>query len=564
MAIQSEQTNFSLAFMNGDRFIAVKDFYEQEKELYQAEASIKILENLNLSLIFYCSDSKARFYMDGLETLPERMVLRDEEGQAYLPPGEQECLLFRYEDYPLIPGYYKITIVTSDRTYHALLQVLPKQMTQAQWESMKEELEKELQELALHLFSKNLGQAIPALKDVPSRLWFRFMMIQKSHHVIISALNDLYSKANYKVSKNRTFDYDLPENRWLRRIIRTIEKNLQEFALALQEQEDTVKTKRIERNGLPGADKRLPIIKNYQEQCIKLLHSFRFIRQAPWFNQVGLNVYSKIPLVMMTDFRYRTLYKLYKDLQKEKVEVALDRTYQYQWKRTDLLYENWGFLKICRALMQEPLNFEVKSGWLFDLNFTNNHLLIPSLPSGTTIILEKDKIKLHLVYDALIPRKSEQTDKYIAPLYIKGTHDRPDGRIDIYKEEIYAGSVLFDFKYRPLKNFWDPQKIDAPNRPGAMRQLLAYGAYCKSPYLMGDVDDFLRRHIGPVPEVWAIYPTDYDEVVSSRFYEDYDLRLIKMCPGTDLNHVGLEINQVVKAILYRLDIYSSLQSKHIG
>ncbi|QGG47873.1 hypothetical protein [Heliorestis convoluta] len=113
-----------------------------------------------------------------------------------------------------------------------------------------------------------------------------------------------------------------------------------------------------------------------------------------------------------------------------------------------------------------------------------------------------------------------------------------------------------------MKNFWDPQRIDAPSRPGAMRQLLAYGAYCKSPYLMGEgFHDFLRRHSSPVPEVWAIYPTDYDEKVKVRFYKDYDLRLLKMCPDTDLNHIGEEIHKVVEAILERVEIFQSLQKK---
>ncbi|QGG47872.1 nuclease domain-containing protein [Heliorestis convoluta] len=449
MATQFEAPPFSLAFLNGDRFIHLKEFFEEEKELYQAEAGLKIRENLNLMLLFRSSDPKARFYMDGLETLPERMILRDEEGQAYLAPSEQEYLLFRYDDYPLIPGYYKLTVFVFGKSYHALLQVLPKQMTQAQWESMKEELEKELHDLALNLFSKNMGQAIPTLKELPSRLWFRFIMIQKSYKPVMAALSDLYRKANYRIQKNRTFDYDLPENRWLRQIIATIEKSLQEFLQALHEQEEKARAILSDKNLLSSKNKTLSIIGHYRSQCERMISSFRFICQAPWYKQVRSRPKEMIPQVMMTDFRYAALYKLYKDLRKENIEVALDRTYQYQWKRTDLLYENWGFLKICNALMNDPLRYEVKSGWLFDLDFSDHHLFIPSLPSGTTIVLEKGKTKLHLVYDALIPRKSEQTEKYKAPLYIKGTHDRPDGRLDIYQEEVYGGSILFDFKYRP-------------------------------------------------------------------------------------------------------------------
>ncbi len=66
----------------------ITNFVNEEKLLYAMddENVPSVVENKRLSLEFLCEDSEARLYMDGLDTLPLRVLGEENDKEVYIPP----------------------------------------------------------------------------------------------------------------------------------------------------------------------------------------------------------------------------------------------------------------------------------------------------------------------------------------------------------------------------------------------------------------------------------------------------------------------------------------------
>ena len=150
------------------------------------------------------------------------------------------------------------------------------------------------------------------------------------------------------------------------------------------------------------------------------------------------------------------------------------------------------------------LGFEVESSLKTDK--INNEIKIFGLEEGDIFILKKDDLKIKLVYDAILSNKSEETDKE-NPLYTKGRHNRPDGRMDCFinieNDYYYAGSLIIDFKYRKKNSFW------SSGNNNSQEQLRQYRNDITSKfYLNWSIEDSVDKRVAQ--EVWVLYPDRYD------------------------------------------------------
>lgn len=598
MDIQSKNVSFNISFIQDNCEIPVTTFYSNETELAHCNPSAVLVENIDLLIHFQCDDENSKLYMDGLESIPEMYVEEDDNGETFLRPSNYPIPLFKFEFYPLIPGFYRLLVETNNTKYFTLIQIKPKQLSVQQWEIMKDELESELAGLAQDLIRKNLGIGLPIGKYISSKLLHRFIVIQRNFGNVMEALSDLVNRVNHRIQKDyrlveasqarvidevtiryrlthlenpntykipvRLVEYDLPENQWIKRIVKIISRYLNEFSLAVEtynnviEQEilDLLRYENTDNNQLVIREKRRVL--SYLHSCLdiskKMTSAFRMIENTPWYSQIK-DTHAPVSHVLLSDSRYRALYQLYRDLSSEEIEISIDSSYSYQWKRTDKLYEIWGFVQICKALIGEKLGFNVVKGWLFEANYEAGEILIPTLPSGTMVIFERGDIKLNLSYDSTLPLTSRQTNLDVTPLYVRGVNNRPDGRLDVFKNSTYIGSLLFDLKYRPLKGFWNTAKVRSCDRPKAMHQLIAYASHCKSIFLFGDQgQDYIKRDLNPVPEVWAIYPKDsYGDLI--RFSEDHSVRLICLCPGESNGHLSDCLNNFLNDAIQRYESF---------
>ena len=173
--------------------------------------------------------------------------------------------MFEYssEYYAMRVGKYELKIYHNGIIYYQWFTVLPKNINGAEWEIMQQELEIEMQGLSTDIIRKNISLGNNKNEVVPSQELYRFFVIKKHFNNILAALIDLKDKPKYKVQKEyrleplyratyidnvtvkdylmkgtgeeeylvpkRIYNYDLPENRWLKKIIGDYENELRIF-----------------------------------------------------------------------------------------------------------------------------------------------------------------------------------------------------------------------------------------------------------------------------------------------------------------------------------------------
>jgi hypothetical protein len=203
-------------------------------------------------------------------------------------------------------------------------------------------------------------------------------------------------------------------------------------------------------------------------------------------------------------------------------------------------------------MLKDQLDFTPKAGWIYDMNYSGELFVVPDIPDGTTIRLEKNNIQLYLKYDSVIPLESKHTKMANEPIYMTLSHNRPDGRLDIYKDHIYMGTLLLEFKYRT--KLWQPSLVSSYDRTKVMNQLIAYGNGCRSLFIMGEEKGKLFHEFGfnPVHEVWAFYPRKEEEITTKiQSYPDHRLKVVNMSPAHDGNHVLQALNDVIEKVANR-------------
>jgi hypothetical protein len=589
MAIPSKgfEVIFTQKRGNQEEHIAVEQYFTNEQDFFEKkdEEYIEIKENLGLTITFRSHAVDAKFFMDGLETLPEpRLQVDFKEGEVYFSPSEQPVTLFENNDdyYPLIPGFYRILVVYDAKPYFSWVKVLPKQLEETQWEQMKQEVEKELNGLARDLLVKKTGLNT-RMEGISQGLLEQFFVINNRFSSVMAALSDLYRKVNYRINKEYAFvsrektrfidgktirhaavypenkhtfkspvsavTYDLPENRLAKKIIESISKTLTGFIDSVEITGSRLKKSDAVSAFQADVEKEIALkeLERLSGVAGKMRGAIQWIKTAPWYESVGVYQDSGIPHVMNSDSRYRSLYQLYRELHQERFELQVHRSYSYQWKRSDKLYEIWGYIQLIKSLSGEELGYKAESGWMYSQDFTGNNLLIPALPSNTEVVLTKDNLRLHLVYEARLPTQSRLATAR-NPLYTKGTHTCPDVRLDVYKDELFIGTIIMDFKYRPRKSIWNEKLLSSGMQNEVMRQLVSYSDNIHSPYLFGAAGNPFISRFSPVQEVWAIYPNRFGP---SRVHEytDHKLSLIELTPGQNHSLLTEKIKDSIDRIV---------------
>lgn len=276
MVIQPEfSIPFQLTFHQYERQWEITQFSPDPE--VQLENVPEVVENLDFSITFQSEHSDARLYMDGLEVLSEREGIElDDQHRPYLPPEDKPYVIFKNTEdyYPLIPGHYRITVIINGDTYYSLFRVIPKQLSQEQWELMRDELEAELRGLALDLVRKHLGVGEALFEYIPPKKLFQFLIIRKRFDSIMASLSDLMTRVYFHTQKHynlvpvdraraidqesvryklthpevqdslkspiRRIEYDLLENRWIKRILKVLSRHLEDIASSLMQYRDAL------------------------------------------------------------------------------------------------------------------------------------------------------------------------------------------------------------------------------------------------------------------------------------------------------------------------------------
>lgn len=587
----NNKQSFSLSFKQYNTEWMKVTFLENEIEMYNSTPCIVITENINTKLKFTSPDYSTKLYMDGIDTLPENMVKQDEDDNAYLSPSEKFIDIFTNQYYPLIPGIYRIIVVQNQRKYYSLIEIRPKLLSQGEWVRIREDLENEIRGLATQLIRRNISIVNEYGEYVPPQYLSKYYLIKQNFSKIMAALMDIRVKPNHRIVKTydiipenklkviddktvrsylnnatnrgyikaptRSLTYDLPENRWLKKIVTELIKWLEEFFLVterfIEKEKNIISEVEVRKNDCKNLvfvkehNKVVSFLNELEENAYKMSKALNILMTSEWYKSVTNTSIKFIPNVMHSDARYNCLYKLYKSLKYDGCKIKIDDKFAFQWKSTDKLYETWGYIKICK-IINEIEGFNACGGWLFSEKVKKNEILIPDLEPGMRIgFINKDNILINLIYDCKLPHYSNKTSLSDTPLYVKGNNNRPDARVDVYKNSIYIGSILIDFKYRPRKNIWDEQLIN--RQSNVMKQITAYETQCASTYLYGGRDSKHKRNPNPVFEVWVIHPNGIEGNNMVEEEEDRNLKFIELRPGKGRDGIEHSFRSVLKTML---------------
>ena len=520
-----------------------------------------IKENDEMDLYFNSTDKEARLYLDALECCPSsNRIMVDDEGFVYCTPGEEVIKLYRSDSSydALRVDVLQISVMCGLNSYFSFLKIAPKQLSLEEWKIMRDDLETEIQGLAQDIVRRNIGLGDEAKGLLPPDDLYAFLIINKNAHAIMSALLDIKDKPKYKLkkryeevdeSKNREIDtetvkkylqrgavnhtllvprrdivYDIQENRLLKKIVKAYDEKLAHFIDVIYSTLNYRKQRltRYPKHSLYD-EKYIQGLESYLATAEKLKKITNIIKSAEWFQTVKNPEDMFIPHSFAVDSRYGSLYRMYSEMNKRNFSVQLDPQYSYSWKKSSSLYEMWCYICICRSFLQEYTEVGLR---VQDI-FMKDHLF-PFLKSGTKILLENEDSAVEIIYDSVLPKKSEQVKLYGHPLYITGKHTRPDICINMYSKKSgwYVGSFIIECKYRSLKAFW------YGNTWSSREQIKAYHNDSKSPlFFNGFLDLFTSSR--PVLHVFTFTPDIFDE----REYSDDQVTLLTFRPTRDRNIV---------------------------
>lgn len=516
-----------------------------------------IKENDEMDLYFNSTDKEARLYLDALECCPSsNRIMVDDEGFVYCTPGEEVIKLYRSDSSydALRVDVLQISVICGLNSYFSFLKIAPKQLSLEEWKIMRDDLETEIQGLAQDIVRRNIGLGDEAKGLLPPDDLYAFLIINKNAHAIMSALLDIKDKPKYKLkkryeevdeSKNREIDtetvkkylqrgalnhtlfvprrdivYDIQENRLLKKIIKAYDEKLAHFIDVIYSTLNYRKQRltRYPKHSLYD-EKYIQGLESYLATAEKLKKITNIIKSAEWFQTVKNPEDMFIPHSFAVDSRYGSLYRMYSEMNKRNFSVQLDPQYSYSWKKSSSLYEMWCYICICRSFLQQYTEVGLR---VQDI-FMKDHLF-PFLKSGTKILLENEGSAVEIIYDSVLPKKSEQVKLYGHPLYITGKHTRPDICINMYSKKSgwYVGSFIIECKYRSLKAFW------YGNTWSSREQIKAYHNDSKSPlFFNGFLDLFTSSR--PVLHVFTFTPDIFDE----REYSDDQVTLLTFRPTKD-------------------------------
>ena len=559
---------FTLTFSGGwDKGVRYFNrFTEDPSELgEEVKSGLTFTENQDIYVRFEAPRG-FRFTMDGLDvvTLPGQERVN---GQTYITPAHrpgEAILLFEGQDFPLVPGYYVLTVEGNGKSWYGLMEITPKYMGKQSWQDMRDELTDEIRTLSFDFMKKNIhiSKALEGALGLNTSMLLRFYTISSESSVVLSVLDELSHTANARMvlrlkqirqEEGRRPDphirpqhvkerpgaprmpalrteitRDVEENRFAKSILLALDHILQQFLEEIDGPIRRLEEKQAELRkytwGLEykTGEKALSRLSLYRRRARRIKDSISRVSRAPWFEEAGTATEGEVPMTVFMDPRYSVLYRLYKNLSDPAQSLDVSSFYQFQWKRTDKLYEMWSFLQFIKALTAK--GWELEEG--ISVIREEGRYRLSSLESGTEIKLRRKGEEVHLTYDGILPASSADTDREIHPLYTNNSHRQPDLRLDYYKGGLYYGSLVADFKYRDLLFLWQDETRSASLR----RQFNAYRDMNTRFYR--DCDEITSlRDSRPVKEVWAVFPRE----IPGRSDEDYSLRFIPLAPGLNAN-----------------------------
>lgn len=564
-------------------------FVNDERELYSIPENLisSVIENKKLDLVFMSNDPNDRLFFDLLDIVIINNMNTEEI--PFLSPSNDPITIYDTNNYTgaLIPGYYKIKVTTKAESFFTWLKILPKQITEEEWVILRDEVEEELNGLARDIlyqrsgFNTNLESNLPinlllkinsvlntkskwqtsinSIKNNPSfKINKEYKIVSKSKAKFIDSTSLKMDKIHQKSEEHihtrlNIISYETIENKKIVFTIKSIIKELNEIITSLDKwilfskSNNNMTGKYNKLNGTSLLDQSfidaLSELEEKRKQLKHILNDCKQFLDSQWVSSMkheNLRYNAFYSPIQKPD--YRNIMKLYNILKTENYTYELNSNYAYYWKRTDQLYEIWGVLQLIKSLSSEIVGYKITGGWIYDYNKSIRKTYeVPFLEKGTSIEFVNDDIQINLIYDEAI---SNHENKSL--LFTKMRNNRPDVRLDFFKSEEYIGSIIIDFKYRPLYYIWNSQG----DKTDVMQQLTSYKDGISSLHILSRTYPGMAHRLKPVNEVWAVYPAHINNKLTKK---PSHINLVELTPGYNKEELSNLLKKSIEKLLLDLN-----------
>jgi len=588
MAMHPENEGISITFFIGRQEIprAVTQY-----------SVIEVFERENLFVSYTANQEDEYLYIDGLDGYDSLKLHLDEEGITCLRPGTERFSLYSdvNEDYPLIPADYMVFVKRKGKvsdSFEATLRVRPNNITDDQLDVMRDELNEMVHGLAYDRTRMSHGIEFYGERGlVPPQVLAEFVILKHMVKEFGATFDNLARhpdqhlkrhyrevKANIKCKQDAkssrwlltvqgqranaaaksmvqpevilgiidSLTYDTPENRmvlgFLHYVSSQMEVVLRAIRCTITEEQRAIeartpylviqKSTSHEVRALKGKIERLEFM---EWEMQKGIYYVRKYMDYPVFKGLKpLSDANHFSLKIQRDWRYKRVFIWWKQLRAQDFQISLAHDFKVQWKRTDVLYEYWCYIKTIIAL--EQAGYTPFSGWIYDDSHkASQELVFPVLPDDTLVEMVKGTIRLSVLFNEKMARAKRSALRFKRILYMEGTNYKPDIRIDIFDSDVYSGSIIVDAKYRKRLNIWNNGRVEDENRPKNMNTLQNYSNSLKF------VDD--PAGVSKAIRVIALHPSNGPEVED---IEDTNVSLIQLRPKERLSHYSEYLARLIE------------------
>lgn len=511
--------------------------------------TMKLRENSVFDLLFQ-APPMSKLYIDELEVYDPSLGQVDAHG-FYLQPSEEVypvCSMENKKPPPFIPGRYLVTMFVEGDWYDAILEIIPRRMSEHQHDRMVEELEAiekglAMQEKEKRHFQQQLFQGVLSSKEerqlqhlIQEKSKFLLALrriidtpyeeIQKQHvaapmHRIrrmdekAYRLTQATPRSHVAYSAQSVFVRDVQENRLLKSLLLQLLQLFQRLRSELDWSTDVLQA--------VWSRYLLPI----RQQVLSFL-------QTPWVQKVEKPTSLHVPPLFFTGSAYASVYRiLTKPL---KTSQSVTKTTRKQYKRSDELYELWGYMQLVQMIQRQGYEVVREKTIMTD--------------DKRVWTFQRGEVILRLAHDEEIPRNPEKITREVP--YFTLFNNRPDGRLDVWVSGQLYGSVIIDFKYRNSLYIWSESALESNGEvPSTMQQLEAYASNIRTDFSYLQLPSDPLIELRPVSEVWVIYPTKYDTKQRELQKNAYGIRLLDMSPTLDYSYLEQLLQTAIEQIKKR-------------
>lgn len=587
MAMHPEDIGSSVVFFIGRQEIP---------RLVTQDCVIEVFERENLYVSFTSNQEDAYLYIDGLDGYDSLKLHLDEEGIPCLRPGTQRFSLYSdvNEDYPLIPADYLVFVKRKGKANHALeatLRIRPNNITEDQLDVMRTELNEMVQGLAydqtrtshgiklngergllppivlaefviLNHMVKELRVTLEDLARRPDQhLEREYREIKanvnckqdaKSYRWLLSVQGQRANLAAKSVTQPEVilgvidhFTYNTLENRMvlgflhyvssqLEFVLRAIRCTITEDYRAIETRTPYVVLQKSTSHEVRALKAKIVSLESMEQIMQKGIFHVRKYMENPVFKGLKpLSTSNHFSLKIQRDWRYKKVFAWWKQLRAQDFQMPLCHDFKVQWKRTDVLYEYWCYIKTIIAL--EQVGYNPVSGWIYDDSHRASlEFVFPVLQDDTLVEMVRGTIRLSVMFNEKMARAKRGALRNNRILYMEGTNYKPDIRIDVFNNHVYSGSIIVDAKYRKRLNIWNNDRVEDENRPKNMNTLQNYSNSLKFVNDSAGVSKAIR--------VIALHPSHGPEVED---IEDTNVSLIQLRPKERLTHYSEYLERLI-------------------